>query len=359
MKVGLFALTLLLFVLYVVVSAQSYHSRVTYNTNLRATYSLDGAVLAFARAGTTLQVVGQHNRWLKINRNGREVWMASWVAHTRVEGQQTTPSDIDNCCFVNRQCATDQEWVDGYWAFQRNECPVSVSTTQRASTQPVSSAPANVDNCCFVDRHCQTDQEWLDGYWAYQNNQCGAPHTSTPTGGHAIRIEGSHLFVGLVTEALNALRDGSPRWYSYVNSKLARVIEGATLYGEGLRSSERTYSAPQYGHLIYFDREESVFRFASRLVHYACHQYQHDAGLPYDGYTKVQRELECINMDNAAANEVAPQYPAGSFGSVLGVSHCDGDLTNHPRCRGFNVCERSADRKIISCPEIGLTRISR
>ena len=23
-------------------------------------------------------------------------------------------SDIDNCCFVDRQCHSDQEWVDGY-----------------------------------------------------------------------------------------------------------------------------------------------------------------------------------------------------------------------------------------------------
>ena len=32
-----------------------------------------------------------------------------------------------------------------------------------------------VDNCCFVDRQCNSDQDWVHGYWAYQNNQCAAP----------------------------------------------------------------------------------------------------------------------------------------------------------------------------------------
>ena len=40
---------------------------------------------------------------------------------------------IDNCCFVNRSCVTDQEWINGWHAFQRNECPAS---------QPVAPASA-------------------------------------------------------------------------------------------------------------------------------------------------------------------------------------------------------------------------
>ncbi len=31
-----------------------------------------------------------------------------------------TVSAIDNCCFVDRQCHSDQDWVNGYWAFQQS-----------------------------------------------------------------------------------------------------------------------------------------------------------------------------------------------------------------------------------------------
>ncbi len=96
-------------------------------------------------------------------------------------------SDIDNCCFVDRQCSTDQQWIDGYWAFQNNQCPAP------ASSQPVSGTPAQVDNCCFVDRQCHSDQDWTNGYWAYQNNQCGAPSqtltSSQPTGGAPAQVD--------------------------------------------------------------------------------------------------------------------------------------------------------------------------
>lgn len=50
-------------------------------------------------------------------------------------------------------------------------------------------ATANTDNCCFVDRQCSSDQEWPDGYQAFRNNQCpaprasGAPASPQPAGG--------------------------------------------------------------------------------------------------------------------------------------------------------------------------------
>lgn len=103
--------------------------------------------------------------------------------------------DIDNCCFVDRQCTTDQQWVDGYWAFQNNQCPGSTQsqTAASVSSQPAGGAPAQVDNCCFVDRQCSTNQDWIDGYWAFQNNQCpgSAPAqtaaSSQPAGGVILR----------------------------------------------------------------------------------------------------------------------------------------------------------------------------
>ena len=83
-----------------------------------------------------------------------------------------TVSGIDNCCFVDRQCHNDRDWVDGYYAFQNNQCSAPAQSQSVASAPPAGNAPAHVDNCCYVDRHCSTDQQWIDGWHAYQHNQC-------------------------------------------------------------------------------------------------------------------------------------------------------------------------------------------
>ena len=176
MKTKLLAAMISILAFCNVASAQTYSIRVEFNTNLRAGHSLESHVVESAPAGSILQVIDSFNRWLKINRSGREVWMASWVGHTRVESSELTVSqpanNIDNCCFVDRQCNSDQQWTDGYWAFQNGQCTAPAQSQTQTSTQPVGNVPAQVDNCCFVDRQCATDSEWTDGYYAYQNNQC-------------------------------------------------------------------------------------------------------------------------------------------------------------------------------------------
>ncbi len=90
------------------------------------------------------------------------------------------PAGVDNCCQVDRQCHTEADWTNGYWAFQNGQCAAPAQTQSPA--QPASNAPTSVDNCCFVDvdRQCQTDQEWGDGYWAFQNGQCAASAAARP-----------------------------------------------------------------------------------------------------------------------------------------------------------------------------------
>ena len=105
-----------------------------------------------------------------------------------------TASDIDNCCFVDRQCHSDQDWTDGYWAFQNNQCPAPAQSGAPTSSQPTGGTPAQIDNCCFVDRQCQTDQEWTDGYWAFQNSECQAPAQSgTPTSSQPVSAPGAQV----------------------------------------------------------------------------------------------------------------------------------------------------------------------
>lgn len=298
--------------------ADSYQIQVTWHTRLRASHSLDSPVVATALPREVLQVVGRFNRWLKIDRNGETAWLADWVDYTRLDGQQAPPP--------------------------------SESTANQQQ-------PSGIDNCCYVDRQCQSQRDWVDGYWAYQRAECPAPPQPQPGGisapvrGHAIRIEGSHLFIGLVTEALDALRDRASRWYDYVISNLDRVTDG----GEGLLWHQRTYAAAQYDQQIYFTREESVFRFVSELVHYACHSAYRHAGHPYNGYTKVNEEADCVRMDHAATDLVAAHHPPGTFGSVVGMTHCDGDLTNHPRCWWFRKnCEWGPNMTLLACPAAGL-----
>ena len=296
-------------------SAQAYNIRLVYNTNLRASYSLDSAVLASAPAGATLKVVNQFNRWLQVQHLGHTYWMAGWVSFTRVE--ETTP---------NQQ------------------------------------QPSDIDNCCFVDRHCQTDGEWADGYWAYQRNECPAPPqpqsggTSAPVRGHAIRIEGSHLFIGLISEALEYVRQRSIDWYDYIISPTVRIFEDERQYTAVALVHERTIAVAPYGRSVrYLIHEQNVINMASTLVHEACHIHRYHQGFEYSGYTKVNEEIFCIEQEKAMLRATVAPHWQHLHGSI-GIMHCEGDLTRHPRCRGFDVCEWTADRsRIISCPAIRLT----
>jgi len=139
-----FSIMVWVFVLCNVASAQTYSIRVQFNSNLRADASLDSQVLESAPAGSVLQVVDSFNRWLKINRNGREVWMASWVSHSRIEDSGQTASQpanvslaqVDNCCFVDRQCQSAQDWENGYWAFQNGQCAAPSKPQPQTPAQP-------------------------------------------------------------------------------------------------------------------------------------------------------------------------------------------------------------------------------
>ncbi len=347
-KKGLVALICVLAVSSVALAAE-YSIRVTYNTNLRATNNLDARIVETAPAGATLSVIGSSGRWLRISRNGGDVWMAEWVSHDRVEGgqpmgTQQQPSNIDNCCFVDRQCATDQDWTDGYWAFQNGQCSAPAQTQVTTVTQPMTTTSSAVDNCCFVDRQCTTDQDWTDGYWAFQNGQCSAPGqsqvqtSSQPAsaasadannccflgwqcqtdeewarGFHAyqtnecehpgIAIEGSPGFVEQMHAALDLLRNGSAYWYDFVIRGLDRIRQTPPEV-IGVNVSERTF------YLDYGDRpppgvslDHHTTHDASMLIHEACHVHRYEAGLEAGG---LPGEKACVETEIRALEEIAP-----------------------------------------------------
>ena len=108
--------------------------------------------------------------------NGYWAFQNGQCAAPAPSGQPANSSaPVDNCCGFDRQCSTDAEWLSGWHAYQNNQCAAPAQPQSAPPTQPVASTPANVDNCCFVDRQCNTDLEWMAGWHAYQNGQCAAP----------------------------------------------------------------------------------------------------------------------------------------------------------------------------------------
>ncbi len=251
MKARLLIATLLAILVLRVASAQSYQIRVNYTTNLRAAYSLEAARVETVPAGTILQVAGRHNRWLRISRNNSEVWMASWVAHTRVEDQQTAPSDIDNCCQVNQHCATDEEWRRGWAAFKHYQC-----------------------------------------------------RTDLP-----IAIEGGEGFRSQILESLLLLRRRSPKWYGYTISGLDKVVQTGSYEDTYVNFHTKVF------YLHYDDSwnsgvtsQEHFAYTASVLVHEACHVHRHEAGFAYHGW-QAREEGACTQVQLEAYEAIDPVAP--------------------------------------------------
>ena len=353
MKTRLFASMIAVFFLASMAAAQNYNIRTSFNTNLRNTYSLQGNVVETVPSGTTLLVVGNQSRWLRISRNGVEVWMANWVRFTRVAGgEQTqsptqTSSNIDNCCFVDRLCSSDSEWTDGYWAFQNGQCtaPPQTQTQTQTSTQTTSTGPSLIDNCCYVDRQCNSDSDWTSGYWAYQNNQCAAPAQSqSPTssqpvstdpsnvnnccflgwqcnndqdwqsGFHAyqtnqckhpgIALEGSPGFVSQMEDALDMLNSRAPQWYTYTIRGLDRIVQDLSSDVPGVHVGGRVF------HLDYSNDPPAGYSFdahtthnAGMLAHEACHVHRHEAGLEAGG---LPGERACLQTQLDVTLEINP-----------------------------------------------------
>ena len=291
-------------------SAQPYSIRANRWLNLRAAPSLSAAIAGTVAPGAILQVVDKPGRWLQINRNGGVVWLADWVNYSRVDGSAPTGSQqpaaqIDNCCFVDRQCQSDHEWTDGYWAYQNGQCAAPAQLQPATVAQPAVSAPAAVDNCCFVDRQCGSDQAWIDGYWAYQNRQCvgSASASVTARSGRWPRIEGSDAFVRHLAATLDLLQSKTPAWYNFVISGMDVIVEDYVpfvpggvqtcaawaLAGErkvGLESCWTWIRSSTTG-IPQLDQLDT----AMALAHEACHVHTHQDGVYFA--TQAHEEAEC------------------------------------------------------------------
>ena len=347
-------LLMLILLLCHVAAAQTYSIRVQFNTNLREQASLDSHVLQSAPAGSILQVVGSFGRWLNISRDGSSLWMADWVNYSRVDSSapaasqsaNVSPANVDNCCFVDRQCQTEADWTNGYYAYKNGQCAAPVPSQSQSPpqaqtpVQPISPAPAQVDNCCFVDRQCQTEAEWAEGYYAYLNNQCGAPaQNQTPAqpvgsipagvdnccragwqcqteldwqrGWSAyqlfqcsddipMRIDGSGTFVNLVREAYTRLKRTSPRLYIYGITGFSSIREAPADGDVGYFDDSNTFQQP-FGRNSY--SEDDVINVVGGIAHEACHAHKLRDGTATSGW---RNELPCLQKELEAYHAVDP-----------------------------------------------------
>ena len=229
--------------------------------NIRASATIESLVVANARAGDSFEVTqsdrGETWCWLKVSQG--------WLANTsRVSAKKITPV-------------------------------VAVS----AAISPPVTQQSDVDNCCFVDRQCATEQEWTDGYWAYQNGQCGSPTNITPT---RPRIEGSPAFVRWIEGALSLLAARTPYWYDYVISQTNVIVEvpdpdGPRICTARVNQNERRIMVETDCRT--FDSKLSFI--AGVLAHEACHVYHYDQGITYpEG--PLREEWECGKPGLAVSN---------------------------------------------------------
>ena len=80
----------------------------------------------------------------------------------------------DNCCYASGQCATADDWNKGWYDYRNGQCGGPADNSAQ-NGQP-DTAPLRdwktINNCCFIDRDCATKGDYNDGYYAYQAGDC-------------------------------------------------------------------------------------------------------------------------------------------------------------------------------------------
>ena len=185
--------------------------------------------------------------------------MASWISHSRVEEPPST------------------------------------------QTRPATSALSQIDNCCFLDWQCRSGDDWQSGFQAFRENSCKHP---------GVKIEGVDSFVALAESALDLLKSRAPNWYDYVVSGLNKIRgkSGSGTYGS-VNVVSRTYTQT-WEIAVDHDYEYDLVDLAGGMVHEACHVHRHEAGIPYSGREKKE-ETACVQLQREA---VMLNDPGDRFG---------------------------------------------
>ena len=150
------------------ITAQEYSIRANRGLNLRAAPSLTADIADTVTSGTIMQVVGKSGSWLKITPKRKRSLAGGLGQLQPRRGQRANRSSAAR----QRLSTTAASWIDFASAirngstatgpYQNGHCAAPAQPQPVTPAQPAASAPANVDNCCFVDRQCLSDQEWVE-----------------------------------------------------------------------------------------------------------------------------------------------------------------------------------------------------
>ena len=290
-------------------SANCYSADTAYVTgamNIRQRPSTASQVVAKAQAGdyfnVTASIRSERWCWLNVSRG----WLANttrvqstkpqYPASTRSTAsvKQTTtpqtPSNIDNCCFIDRQCSTDHEWESGYWAFQNNQCGAQVSPLILESSAVSSDSTAIVDNCCQIGWNCNNYHDWQTGFIAFHTNQC--QH-------YGIEIEGPDSFAAQLHATLDLIQERAPNWYAYIIDGLTKIRYDPNAPRSAVYSHSGTWHVPPSD----FESWGDMVSIVGSLAHEACHVHLHMAGRVSGG---LGGERACLATQIEAARAVFP-----------------------------------------------------
>ncbi|MDE2775156.1 MAG: hypothetical protein OXI77_04355 [Chloroflexota bacterium] len=204
---------------------------------------------------------------------------------------------MDNCCFVDRQCSSDQQWADGYNAFQNKQCsapgPAPAAASPPAASQVLlrtanavvigdphghsilpstsktfdwsAGSVISYSNFCQGNWQCNSASDWAAGHHAFRSKQCGLP-------GRVISLVGDAEFQAFYTRRLEELERKLPHRYDYVLRGLDKVEQDACQpsCSFGVNTDIATFLA--YWYPLYVNGWEK--RESAILAHEACHVHR-------------------------------------------------------------------------------------
>ncbi|MCY3782002.1 MAG: hypothetical protein OXG78_16935 [Chloroflexi bacterium] len=144
------------------------------------------AVPSFAQAG--VDNCCQTGRACATEADWVQGWFDYQAGQCAAPAPAATSSTIDNCCQAGRACATEADWIQGWFDYQAGQCPASAP----AASSPAATTSTAIDNCCQAGRACASEADWVQGWVDYQNGQCAAPARNIPAAQDGYHFSGQN-----------------------------------------------------------------------------------------------------------------------------------------------------------------------
>lgn len=255
-------------------------------------------------------------RWMYVLYNDKHYLIGTWEPFTTSTVQLTSvidqssaaapapPANVDNCCFVDRHCHSDQEWDEGYWAYQRNECPISAVQPSPAAAACYNTDHASVSGTMNIRQQPTTLSSIVRRAYAGETvrvtgSQRGAVYcwlnlgdgwmaktalvkSLWPTTALSARpqIIGEPAFVAGYSSVLDLMALKAPRWYDYVTSAASTIeqhhLTGHDAFANYADSNNRKIISGLRALYLHGNGVLYSVSAAGILAHEACHLHGHD-----------------------------------------------------------------------------------